>query len=158
MRTWHIWNSIRFKLPKVPWHQFVWHKLNITRYAHCEWLACHGRLSTFHRLALFGIDIMPHYLLCAGGIETLDHLLVSCLYSSFILHKLVNMVHDTSTAGFPTWLGLLTAWGNNGIAIHRNLLLLMAQIFCYHIWRERNARLHGKRLSRPEHFVRRDYH
>ncbi|KAK1364951.1 hypothetical protein POM88_040512 [Heracleum sosnowskyi] len=143
VRTRHIWDSIRFKLPEVSWHKFVWHKLHISRYAHDMWLACHGRLNTFHRVASFGINIPQHCLLCAGGIETLDHLLVSCPFSSFILHRFTSMVHNSSNADFSTWLGLLNAWGGIDNALHKYLLLLLAQVFCYHIWKERNARFHN---------------
>ncbi|KAK1371319.1 hypothetical protein POM88_037411 [Heracleum sosnowskyi] len=144
IRTWHIWDSIRYKLPEVPWHSFVWHKLKVVRYAHFMWVACHGRLSTLHRLASFGLDILPHCLFCAGGLETLDHILVSCPYSSYILRNLATLVHVDITTEFASWLDLLHNWGNATNQLHRNLLLLLAQIFCYKIWKERNARLHDK--------------
>ncbi|KAL8091470.1 hypothetical protein AgCh_033904 [Apium graveolens] len=49
-KTWHIWNSIRFKGDLVPWHRVVWHRLRINRYAHHQWHSCHGRLHTLARL------------------------------------------------------------------------------------------------------------
>ncbi|XP_074323233.1 uncharacterized protein LOC141660169 [Apium graveolens] len=36
VKTWHIWDSIRRRLPEVPWHSFIWHKLTVTRYAYLE--------------------------------------------------------------------------------------------------------------------------
>ncbi|KAL8124039.1 hypothetical protein AgCh_011884 [Apium graveolens] len=49
-------------------------------------------------------------------------------------------MHITRTQG--TWLDLLTSWGLISNTAHRLLTLLSLQDFCYHIWRERNARAH----------------
>ncbi|KAL8122725.1 hypothetical protein AgCh_010922 [Apium graveolens] len=31
IKTWHIWDSIRFRAERVPWYQGVWHKLRVNR-------------------------------------------------------------------------------------------------------------------------------
>lgn len=54
LKVWHIWNATRFKLPEVPWEGFVWHRLQVNRYAHYEWLLCLDCLPTLHKLASFG--------------------------------------------------------------------------------------------------------
>lgn len=148
LRTRHIWDSIRFKRPEVPWHTQVWHKLKVIRYAHHQWLVCQGRLNTFARLAHFGIDLLQHCLLCVGGIETSNHLMNSCSYSSFVLRNLAGLIGSYDHE-FATWNMLLAAWGSVDNQVHKSMLLLSAQVFSYHIWRERNARLHGKRCLDP---------
>lgn len=150
VRTWHIWEEIRFKLPKIHWHGYVWHKLRITRYAHHEWIVCHGRLHTMNRLASFGLDIMQNCFMCIRGQEDLNHLLITCDYSSYVLQRLATLAGTTAQAS--TWIELLTAWGTSTNPIQQ-LLLLIAQVYCYQIWRERNARVHCKGCVSPSTLI-----
>lgn len=48
-----------------------------------------------------------------------------------------------------TWTDLMIAWGRIEDTVRRHLMLLIAQIFSYHIWRERNARAHEKGCFGP---------
>ncbi|KAK1357024.1 hypothetical protein POM88_050280 [Heracleum sosnowskyi] len=91
IRTGHIWDAIRFKLPEVPWHDLIWHN---------------------------------HYVLCA-------------------LAAILNISVPS------TWLDLITNWGSHPSLGHHGIALLTAQVFSYHIWRERNARLHNKGCFGP---------
>lgn len=84
-----------------------------------------------------------------GGLESIDHLLVQCPYSSYILRILASMVSPNISTSFPSLLDLLSAWGTNPNSLHKHILLLMAQVFCYQLWRERNARRHGKGIVGP---------
>lgn len=141
-KAWHTWNAVRFKLPEVHWHNLVWHKLHVERYAHHQWLICLGKIATLHRPASFGLDVLPHCLLCVGGVETYDHLFTTCAYSKFILDSIARNLHLLRAK--ENWMTTLTAWGNVSAPHHRCLGFLAIQVFCYHIWRERNARLHDK--------------
>ncbi|XP_074342977.1 uncharacterized protein LOC141680739 [Apium graveolens] len=83
IKTWNIWDSIRNRGAEIHWDLAVWHKLTIYRYAHHQWVACHGRLPNFARLARFGIAFSQICYLCIGGLETDNHLLRHCPYSVF---------------------------------------------------------------------------
>lgn len=82
INTRRIWDAIRFKLLEIPWHHLVWHKLKINRYVHHQWLVCHGRLSTFQRLASLGLDVLQYCILCVG---VLNALIISWLSAVIVL-------------------------------------------------------------------------
>ncbi|KAK1355690.1 hypothetical protein POM88_048946 [Heracleum sosnowskyi] len=147
LKAWHIWDSIRFKMPTVPWSKYVWHKLAITRYAHHQWVLCWDRLPTLQRLASFGITVLQHCFLCVGGTESTAHLFVTCPYSSYVLRCLAEKLNLTFHA--TTWVDLLNEWGNSADSARNQLALLVLQVFSYHLWRERNARAHGKACFAP---------
>lgn len=147
LKIWNIWDNIRWRLPKVPWYNLVWHRLQIYRYAHIEWLVCLNRLPTFDRLKSFGMDVTNQCLLCIQGDETRDHLFINCTYSKFILGKLASEMGIDSN--YTTWLDCLQEWGSNTDTLTRVIALVTIQIFVYHIWRERNARLHNKGIFGP---------
>ncbi|KAK1372210.1 hypothetical protein POM88_028403 [Heracleum sosnowskyi] len=147
LKIWHIWDSIRLKRPPVFWSTLVWHKLAISRYAHHQWILCWNRLPTLHRLASFGLPIPQHCFLCVGGIETASHLFVTCSYSSFVLSQLAEKLHIPFTS--TTWESLMMDWGAVSNTPRRQIALVTLQVFCYHLWRERNARAHGKGCFGP---------
>ncbi|XP_074352991.1 uncharacterized protein LOC141692150 [Apium graveolens] len=147
IKTWHIWNSIRNRGDLVPWSKAVWHRLGVTRYAHHQWLICHRRLNTLSRLHRFGIVDSQQCFLCIGGGETISHLFVHCTYSKWILSRVLAML-GLSIAG-DTWLSLLNSLIDLQDSSRSVLALCMVQIFCYHVWRERNARAHNKGVFGP---------
>lgn len=147
----HTWDVIRFKLPRITWFKWVRNKLSIARYAHLEWMVCLDRLPTLSRLASFGIDITTSCFLCAGGNEHLDHLFLNCPYSNHVLQNIAGRLRTTIAGN--TWLELLDHWGSINHQGHRVLVLLAAQVFAYHIWRERNARSHDKGVSGPSTII-----
>lgn len=147
----NIWNSIRSSSPQVVWHKFVWHRFRIIRYAHLEWILCHGRLPTLHRLASFGLDVLQLCHLCVGGIETDSHLFITCHYSSFILNKLAGLISFGYVGA--NWVEVILSLGNISNHIHRDIALLTVQTFAYHIWRERNSRLHDKGALGPNRII-----
>lgn len=98
---------------------------------------------------LLGLIFYRTALFCVGGQESLDHLFVHCPYNSFVLRHLASLVGPNILITFPTWLDLLNAWGNTSNTLHKHILLLIAQVFCYRLWRERNGRMHGKGCSGP---------
>lgn len=110
----------------------------------CSILAC---LPTLHCLASFGLEVDRHFYLCVGGLETDSHLFLSCTFSQHILGTLASKLglHQDS----DTWTHLLRQWGSITYVYHRSLSLLVAQVFCYHILRERNNRSHNKGCLGP---------
>ncbi|XP_074342521.1 uncharacterized protein LOC141680108 [Apium graveolens] len=139
-KTWDIWDSIHFKAEMVPWHTGVWHKLRVNRYAHHQWISCHGRLHTLARLHRFGLVESQQCFLCICARETDSHIFLNCSYSNWILRNLMSLldigIHGESSNSFITYLIDLPDKTKSIMA------LCCAQIFCYHIWRERNARAH----------------
>lgn len=131
IKIWHVWDSIRTRLPKVPWSSFVWHRLKITRYACHERIHCHGRLPSVHHLASFGMNVSHQCSLCVGGTEDAHHLFIICNYSRFILTALARhlMVGITDR----NWMDLLRSWGHIPDGALRNLCLLAAQVYSYQI-------------------------
>ncbi|XP_074342078.1 uncharacterized protein LOC141679483 [Apium graveolens] len=125
----------------------VWHRLRVARYAHHQWLICHGRLNTLSRLHRFGIVDSQQCFLCIGGRETISHLFVHCTYSKWILSRILAML-GLSIAG-DTWLSLLNSLIDLQDSSRSVLALCMVQIFFYHIWRERNTRAHNKGVFGP---------
>lgn len=152
VKTRNIWNSLRTPSMLTGWSKFIWHRLKILRYAYHAWILCHGRLPTFNRLAYLGLEVSQFCLFCVGGVETDSHLFVTCAYSSFILSKLFGLL-KAQFAG-TNWVAVLHSLG--GISDHmlRNVSLLAAQIYSYHMWRNRNASLHGKASSGPTNLIK----
>lgn len=147
LKTRNILDSIRHRQPQIDWHYTVWHRLNINRYAHLQWLSCLGRLNTLQRLASFGMDVIDHCYLCVGGREDTNHLFLHCPYSNFILRKISKKLG--LILNNQTWLHLLQNWLLTPELTLRLLALLVAQIFSYHIWRERNGRAHNRAVTTP---------
>lgn len=99
IKTWCIWNSIRFRSLTVPWHNLVWHKLKVTRYAHHEWQVCLDRFPTIRWLVNFGMEMDLSCYLCINREENCDHLFLTSSYSHYILEKLTRMLHTSVCGG-----------------------------------------------------------
>ncbi|XP_074347029.1 uncharacterized protein LOC141685850 [Apium graveolens] len=149
--TWHIWSSIRSRADLVPWCKAVWHRLRITRYAHHQWLVCHGRLGTLARLNRFGIVDSQQCFLCISGRETDSHLFVHCTFSRWILARILGKLGIGIIGN--TWLALLSHLADLHDKPRGLLALCLVQIYCYHIWRERNARAHNKGVFGPNKLI-----
>ncbi|XP_074364383.1 uncharacterized protein LOC141705239 [Apium graveolens] len=148
IKTWHIWDSIRFRAGRVPWYQGVWHKLRVNRYAHHQWIACHGRLHTLARLHRFGLVETQQCFLCICGRETESHIFLHCSYSNWVLRSLLSSF-DIAIQG-ESWNDFINFLIQLQDTTKSILALCVAQIFCYHIWRERNARAHGMGIFGPK--------
>lgn len=100
-----------------------------------------------NRLASFGLEVDQHYFFCIGGFEDSDHLFINCLYSRYIL--LLLAAHFDITSVGNAWLDVLTSWGEITNVGYRSLALTALEVFAYHVWRERNSRLHNKGVLSP---------
>ncbi|XP_074363514.1 uncharacterized protein LOC141704084 [Apium graveolens] len=146
-KTWQIWDAIRFRAEKVSWFQGIWHRLRVNRYAHLQWIACHGRLHTLSRLHRFGLADSQQCFLCICGRETESHIFLHCTYSNWILrHLLLPFGIDILGGSWNSFISFIIQLRDTSKSI---LVLCIVQIFCYHIWRERNARAHGMGLFGP---------
>ncbi|XP_074326633.1 uncharacterized protein LOC141664575 [Apium graveolens] len=146
--NWDIWNSLRNKEHEVSWAPAVWSKLVIYRYAHHQWVACHGRLPTLARLARFGITSTQLCYLCIGGTETDNHILRHCPYSAWVLGMIYHVLKVHIFC--DSWLHCLELALQISDRPLRALSLYCLQIVCYHIWRERKSRAHDKECFGPQ--------
>ena len=149
-----IWESIRSHDDIVPWFHAVWFKHGIPRFRTHSWLLCLGRLGTLDRLDHWHITTTTTCYLCVGGAENHDHLFLHCHYSHYVLMHLLQHIAPIEIASTWTWVDLLLCILNISSATRRLLALLAVQIYAYHIWRERNARRHGKGVFGPRLLLR----
>lgn len=147
LKTWHIWEGIRYKRAEVAWYNHVWHRLYISRFAHYEWLLCLDRLPTLQRLFNMNIVTSKQCYLCVNGEEDSTHLFLHCPYSLWVLNKLASELHLSTRA--HSWNHLLTLWNASNSLHHRTVAMLAAQVFVYHVWRERNTRAHDGGCRNP---------
>ena len=133
----------------VAWWKAVWFKHGIPRFGTHSWLLCLGRLGTLDRLINWRISTTPFCYLCVGGKETYSHLFLHCPYASFVLNHLLQPIAMVSIRPNWGWIDLFLCLLGVDSPTRRLLGLLAAQIFAYHLWRERNARRHGKGVFGP---------
>lgn len=136
-----IWDCIPVKEDVVPWYSGVWLKSGVTRYVFHSGLLCHGRINTLARLG--GVR----------GIEKSQHFFISCAYSGYILRTIstgnMGIVSDSSLS----WQELVVLLLNMTDRGKAKVAVMAAQIFAYHIWRERNVRLHNKGILNPRKLI-----
>jgi len=148
----HIWHSIRHQRPQMSWHKAVWHRLQIQRYAHTMWLACHDRLYTKVRLIRFGALVTPDCILCVGGIEDRSHIFLTCPYSAYVLSMLFRGIHWLPSAN--NWDAFIAELLGINDRPQRDLARLFFQTAIYHLWRERNIRLHNGGTFEPSKLLK----
>ncbi|XP_074352211.1 uncharacterized protein LOC141691360 [Apium graveolens] len=147
IKIWHIWEAIRDNRPVVPWYKAVWHRFQINRYAHFQWLTCLVGISTLARLHRFGISSSQQCFLCILGRETTTHLFLHCNYSKWILHQLFDTIGISTM--HESWNHFLVSLIDLEDKPKGTIALCYAQVFCYHLWRERNARAHDRGVCGP---------
>ncbi|XP_074368118.1 uncharacterized protein LOC141708403 [Apium graveolens] len=147
IKTWHIWSSIRNTSPLVPWHKVVWHRLQVNRYAHHRWLTCLDQISTLARLHRFDLSSTQQYFFCILDRETTSHLCLHCTYSKWILMQIFR-VFDIPVS-YHSLVEFLVSLSELEDKQKGTIALSYARVFCYHIWRERNARAHDKGVFGP---------
>ncbi|XP_074351467.1 uncharacterized protein LOC141690578 [Apium graveolens] len=131
----------------VTWYQGVWNKLRVNRYAHHQWVSCHGRLYTLTRLHRFSIMESQQCYLCICARETDSHIFLHYSYSKWVLRNLLaSLKIDIVGDSWNNFLHYLIGLSDK---TKSTVALCYAQIFCYHIWRERNARAHNSGVFGP---------
>ena len=138
-----IWESIRVRGTLCPWASGVWFKLGITRFCFLSWLLCLDRVVTRSTLQDRHVIEDSTCIFCVGAAETAQHLFIACPYAKFIHRAYLFEVHGITldhSLDWKDWIMLTLAIAD---IPQRQILLLYFQTFAYHLWRERNARLHG---------------
>lgn len=132
--------------PKVTWHSLIWFKGMIPRYSFICWLAILNRLSTKDRQHRFNPDILPKCVLC-GLEESRDHLFFACSFSSHVWSNITGILSQQA----------IFIWDQHiqwGIGLKRRNLnntvsKLAWQSSIYHLWQERNRRIHRSQANTP---------
>lgn len=133
-----IWDSIRRRTVSPPWLQILWHSLHIPKCSFILWLALKNRLLTFDRMLQFGMNVDPHCKFCTTSHESAQHLLLHCSYTQQIF------INSPLPIG-PDWISDIQDTSPN-ITLKINYLFIGAAF--YHIWLERNSRVHSN-SSKP---------
>lgn len=118
---------------------------------HFFWLAMHGRCWTAERRYRHGLQDSDSCALCDQCSESLDHLLLGCVYSrelwSAVLGKLNlhHLIQDQQDCIFVWWLQARKSVPKVARAGFDSLFLLIG----WSIWKERNARTFGGQSCSP---------
>ncbi|VVA92076.1 unnamed protein product [Arabis nemorensis] len=143
------WEALRTHYPIQPWTKHIWFSGAVPKHAFTMWTATLDRLPTRSRMARWCSNNMSSCCLCNDAEETRDHLLLRCDTSRRIWNMAMRRLR-TYNRRINTWSGLLS-WlseSTNAQTSPQLLRRLVAQSIVYHIWQERNARLHS-RISTP---------
>lgn len=134
-----IWECLRPTGIMPPWFNFIWCKFKVHKFAFTSWLVVLGRLLTKDRMRNLRMNVNIACVMCGMADETHEHLFHQCSYVQHIL----------SSWNDP----LCTDWGDicHGIILENSrcgeikkelAYLFMSAVF-FHIWKERNVRVHN---------------
>ncbi|CAG7906585.1 unnamed protein product, partial [Brassica rapa] len=133
------WEQIICKKSEVVWSRSLWFTQGIPRCAFIVWLAVQNRLSTGDRMRTWGIQ--QACVLCGERDETRDHLFFACPYSYTVWDRLACRLVGRRIN--PDWQDMLQ-FIQTGAAnqLDQVIIRLVFQLVVYHVWRERNKRIH----------------
>ena len=83
-----IWRAIRIRRSCVSWWRLVWSPPSTPRYSFICWQLMFDRLPLKDKLVKWGITIDSVCYLCDVGLETREHLFLTCPYSAHLRSKL----------------------------------------------------------------------
>lgn len=135
---------IRVETPNVDWSKIVWGKHFLPRYAFILWMACWKRMNTLDKLLDWGLSSSNVCVLCGRAVESQDHLFFQCHYSRQVWNPLMKQIGVNSIR--TSWHDILenlntsSSWKTN---LQRNLAIFGFASTVYHIWKERNNRIHN---------------
>ncbi|GLT35247.1 hypothetical protein SLA2020_097150 [Shorea laevis] len=113
-----------------------------------SWLAILDRLSTRARQKSWSPHIDATCVLCEAENETRDHLFFSCSYSRTVWDVISSMFEIPSTFSWQSALSWLCHKAKRK-SLYSSLIRLAWCVAIYHIWIERNTRIH-KRTFKSE--------
>lgn len=112
------------------------------------WIAQLDRIPMRSRLERWGVTNASNCPVCLFGIETRDHILLTCGYSSEIWRLVLPRLASPNVC-FMNWTKLLS-WIKEPASGNVSILKKIAtQSTVYHIWRQRNNILHNQVLIPP---------
>ncbi|XP_039040922.1 uncharacterized protein LOC120179382 [Hibiscus syriacus] len=140
-KTKDIWEEIRDKRNKVPWHKVVWFPLHILRLSVITWMTILDRLPTRERLSRMGIQTDGLCVLCKEDIETRNHLFNDCNFAISLWNSILQLTHLCKT--HMSWEARLD-WSCKdwkGKSLISTILKIAWIAYIYLIWEERNRRI-----------------
>lgn len=142
------WEALRPRQDKKRWTKSVWFKGAIPKHAFNMWVSHLNRLPTRQRLVAWGICASADCCLCASHIESRDHLLISCSFSTVIWRLIFNRLCPALPIS-TTWAELLS-WTRCASTSAPSLLRkVAAQASVFHIWKQRNNAYHNSQFIPP---------
>ncbi|KAG2270408.1 hypothetical protein Bca52824_064963 [Brassica carinata] len=122
------WESIRLPAPQVYWEKAVWFKHAVNKHAFHFWVANLNRLPVRERLVTWGCEIRDHvFLRCSVATQLWDIVLARLGQQALCLETWPSLIN---------WMLTVTP------GLSATLKKLTAQLVVFHLWRERNNRLH----------------
>lgn len=110
-------------------------------------------MSTRDRLISWGMEVPPTCLLCGISNESSAHFFFECQYSLSVWNDLLSrsrLHHPYALQDIIAWLSSLQDAGKLKTVFH-----LVFQASIYHLWKERNSRLHNN-ASRSSNMIMKD--
>ncbi|XP_056848818.1 uncharacterized protein LOC130498973 [Raphanus sativus] len=120
----------------VSWHKAVWFKKRIPRHAFITWLVMRDRMVT-----------REAYFMGIGSFTDL-FALRCCVWRGLLSRSALQ--HPQRLQDIVAWLSSSQINGKMRVILH-----LIFQASIYHLWKERNSRIHTN-TSRPSHMVVKD--
>lgn len=113
------------------------------------WVSHLDRLPTRSCIAVWDQNVEKSCLMCNALDENRDHLFLRCRYSER-LWKLIIQRLGYQPFFFHTWISFIEWLHMKDSTCPQTLRKLAAQAVIYHLWLERNNRLHNAVFSTPE--------
>jgi hypothetical protein len=138
-----MWEVLREKKPPVIWWKLMWFSMAIPKLSFILWLVFHDALVTKQRMCAWGYAGPSNCLSCYGCMESCDHLFFHCGFSRRIWY---SVIHDCGFSAPPFDWDSVVVWSVAKLK-DKSLKVCLAKLCLgsciYHIWRQRNALLHG---------------
>ncbi|XP_039022529.1 uncharacterized protein LOC120155005 [Hibiscus syriacus] len=136
-----IWEEVRHKHDKVPWHKLIRFPLHIPKFSVITWLAILDRLPTRDKLLRMGLTTVGYCVFCNDALETRNHLFADCI----VITSLWNGILQLSLLSVPhmPW-EIKLAWGAStwkGKSLLTSIMKTASCAFIYKVWEERNCRI-----------------
>ncbi|XP_071714988.1 uncharacterized protein [Rutidosis leptorrhynchoides] len=141
-----VWDTIRYRQPKVLWYSVIWFAQNIPRHAFIAWLLMKQKLKTQDMLKPWDMNLNGNggvavCTLCQLQPDSNTHLFFECMYASRVWDQVKQLIQIPISGNcwqvFVQLLAPITHRRVSRVVVAK--LLFAASI--YFIWQERNARL-----------------
>jgi len=137
------WELLREKCPAVVWWKIVWFSMSIPRHSFILWLVFRDALVTKHRMCSWGFTGPSNCLFCHGCIESRDHLFFLCGFSRRIWFALMKACGYSDPPSDWDLVVVRSVVRLKGKSLKSCLAKLYLGACIYHLWKQRNALLHG---------------
>nr|VDD43563.1 unnamed protein product [Brassica oleracea] len=143
------WQQCRPREPPKEWSKLIWFSGCVPKHAFNMWIAQLDRMPVRTRLERWGVTDASNCPVCLFGIETRDHILLTCGYSSEIWRYVLPRLESPNVC-FMNWTELLSWIKAPARGNFCTLKKIVTQSTLYHIWRQRNNILHNQVLIPPD--------